>query len=128
FPTRRSSDLPDAVRDVFTASPHDLYAGVTNAVLGSVLGPGSLFVLDGDRHLRERRLLLPPFRGERMHAYGELISEVTRAEVARWHPGAPISLSAAMRDIALEIILRAVFGLDEGDRLVHLRGLLHRLL
>src|SRR6185503_1921019 len=67
----------EAVREIMTADPGDLRAGEANAELGPLLGWNSLLVLDGARHLRERRLMLPPFHGERMVAYGHAMRDIT---------------------------------------------------
>src|SRR6185437_8564939 len=72
---------PAAIRDLFTGDPHTLNAGQANIILKPVLGKDSLLLLDGERHLRERRLMLPPFHGERMKAYGDTMRDVTLREV-----------------------------------------------
>jgi cytochrome P450 len=119
---------PDAARDILAAPPDLLTAGDVNAHdLGPVLGDNSLLLLDGRRHLEERRLMLPPFHGERLHAHAELIAEVTRRSVAGWPRGEPFALWEWMRAITLEVILRAVFGL-EGERLARHRELVAALL
>src|SRR5262249_43261930 len=69
---------PDAIRDIFTGSEDELRAGEANVVLAPLLGTGSLLLLDGQEHLRERRMLQPPFHGERMQAYGETMRAVAR--------------------------------------------------
>jgi cytochrome P450 len=114
---------PDAIRDIFAASPEDATAGDSNAfALEPFVGTGSLLLLDGQRHLDERRLMLPPFHGERMRAYIGLIAEITRDDVASWPVGTPFPLRSRTQAITFEVILRAVFGLDEGDRLHAVRG------
>jgi cytochrome P450 len=113
---------PAAARDLLGASPADATAGDVNAHdLGPVLGPGSLLLLDGDRHLEERRLMSPPFHGPRLQAHAGLIAEVALAEVGRWPVGTPFSMWDRMRSITLEVVLRAVFGAS-GDRLTELRS------
>src|SRR3954470_14919411 len=78
---------PDDVKTVFTGDPDVLHAGEGNAVLKPLLGPNSVLVLDGPRHLAERKAMLAPFHGERMQAYGETIREIARHEVASWPLG-----------------------------------------
>src|SRR5262245_1464129 len=78
---------PEAIREVFAGDPEELRAGEANAPLGVVMGPQSLLLLDGAAHLRERRLLLPPFHGERMHAYAAVIREITEQVIASWPDG-----------------------------------------
>ena len=112
---------PDAVRQIFTGDPSKLHAGEANVVLRPILGPNSVLLLDDAPHLRQRKLLLPPFHGERMQRYGELMTEIAEAEVATWPADEPMTLMPRMQALTLEIILRAVFGLREGARLERMR-------
>jgi hypothetical protein len=115
---------PELVKQMFTASPDALVAGEANPV-GDILGPGSLFSLDGAEHLRERRLLLPPFHGDRMKSYEGVIEQEALREMSNWKDGVEfVTLPAFMR-ITLKAILRAVFG-AEGDRQQQLAELLPR--
>jgi cytochrome P450 len=93
-----------------------------------LLGDHSLLLLDGARHRRHRRLLMPPFHGDRMRAYGDVICALTAQVMASWQPGTAFNVRAAMQDITLRVILKAVFGLDDGDRYDRLRQLLSTLL
>jgi cytochrome P450 len=106
---------PSAVRDLWTGDPDTLHAGEANIVLRSVLGKDSLLVLDGDRHLRERRLMLPPFHGDRMRAYGDTMREVTASEIERWPSGRSFSLHESTQAITLDVIMRTVFGVGSAD-------------
>lgn len=119
---------PDAVREVFTADPATLRAGEANELLLPVLGPRSVLLLDGAEHLAERRLLLPPFHGERLKAYAALIDSVAEAEVAAWPRGSPVELLPRLRALTLEVILRAVFGVEDAGRRARLRAALEALL
>jgi cytochrome P450 len=119
---------PDAIRDIFTADPADLRAGEANVDLLPVLGQHSLLLLDGARHLRERRLMLPPFHGERMQAYGRIMREVTDRSIDAWPVGQPFPIHARMQGITLDVILRAVFGVEDGARQTELRDALTRLI
>ena len=119
---------PEDVKKVFTGDPAELHAGEANRILLPVVGPHSLLLLDEKPHLEHRRLLLPPFHGKRMQAYGELMGEIARAEIERWPLGEPYKLRPRMQAITLEIILRAVFGIAEGERQDRLRDQLRRLL
>ena len=119
---------PDAVREVFTGPPATLLAGDANEVLRPILGPRSVLLLDGPAHLRERRLLLPPFHGERMQRYGELMREVAEREIASWPARTPFRLAPRMQAVTLEIILQAVFGVRAGPAKERLRGALEALL
>jgi cytochrome P450 family 135 len=116
------------VKEIFTGDPKIFHAGEANEVLEPVLGSRSVLLLDDDEHLRERRLLLPPFHGERVRRYRELVAEIAAAEVERWPRGQSFALRPRMQKITLEVILRAVFGIREAERLDRLRVLLPRML
>jgi cytochrome P450 len=118
---------PALLKPIFTAKPDDARAGEANAILEPVLGPSSVLLLDGREHLRHRKLLLPSFHGERMQRYGELIAEITNQELERWPVGQSFPLRPAMQRITLDVILRAVFGLQHGDQLDRLRPLVRDL-
>jgi cytochrome P450 len=119
---------PDAIRDIFTADPDTLRAGEANVDLAPLLGEHSLLLLDGARHLRERRLMLPPFHGERMQAYGRIMREATYRSVDAWPLGRPFPIHPRMQGITLDVILRAVFGVEEATRQERLRAALTRLI
>jgi cytochrome P450 len=119
---------PDAVKQVFTGDPDLLYAGEGNAVLAPILGSGSVLLLDGAEHMRHRRLLLPPFHGERMRRYGELMTEVAERHVAAWPSGRRFAVIQSMQAITLEVIMRAVLGVDDRERATPLAPPLRRLL
>jgi cytochrome P450 len=114
---------PTAIKEIFTADPEYARAGEANEVLRSIVGANSLLLLDGERHLRERKLMMPPFHGERMRQYGDVMREATAARMRSWEPGKPFTIHAETQAITLEVILRAVFGL-EGERLTAMRALL----
>jgi cytochrome P450 len=122
---------PDLVREVFTADPTLVRTGPTNRFLEGVVGAGSILVSDEPEHMQQRRLLLPPFHGERVGAYRQLIGEVTRAELATWPVGQALSLWPRMQAITLEVIVQAVFGITDVERRrrmhVLLRDMLNRL-
>jgi cytochrome P450 len=115
---------PDLVKVVYTAKPTVLHGGKNP--LGSLLGPGSLFSMDEERHLEERRLLLPPFHGDRMRAYEALIEEETLRATRPWPDDKPFPTISTFKKITLRVILRAVFG-AEGTDLADLEELLPRL-
>jgi cytochrome P450 len=119
---------PEAVRQIFTGDPSKLHAGEANVVLRPILGANSVLLLDDAPHLAQRKLLLPPFHGERMKRYGELMTGIAEAEVARWPADEPMTLMPRMQTLTLEIILRAVFGLREGERLDQMRDLLSEMM
>jgi cytochrome P450 family 138 len=112
---------PEMVKEVYTAKPDVLHGGKNP--LGEILGPGSLFSMDEDRHLRERRMLLPPFHGDRMRSYEQIIEEEALREMDRWPDGVEFASIDSFQKITLRIILRAVFG-AEGRELAELERLL----
>lgn len=114
---------PEHVKQVFTTAPELLRAGAgeANPLLGPLLGSRSVMLLDEPEHMGDRRRLLPSFHGRRMQAYGEMMTEVARAEVERWPQGEPFALWPRMQAISLEVVMRAVFGAVEGKRLERLR-------
>ncbi|MFZ1155223.1 MAG: cytochrome P450, partial [Solirubrobacteraceae bacterium] len=115
------------VKRVFTADHAVLGVGVANSILGPLLGPRSVMLLEEPEHVKRRKLMLPPFHGERMQGYSEMMAEVTRRELAGWPIGEPFELWPRMQEITLEAIMRVVFGPVETDRLQRLRHLLRRL-
>ena len=112
---------PDEVREVFTAAPDVLHPGEGARVLEPVVGRNSVILLDEDAHMSQRKLLLPAFHGERMQALTALMERVTAEAIERWPRGATVELHPRVQALTLEIILRAVFGLEEGERLDRLR-------
>jgi cytochrome P450 family 135 len=119
---------PDLVKPVFTGDPRVLHAGEGNEVLLPVVGSHSVLLLDDARHMSQRKLMLPPLHGERMQGYGQLMDDIARDEVERWPTGEPFALWPRMQAVTLEVIMRAVFGLHEGERLDRLRTQLRALL
>jgi cytochrome P450 len=119
---------PELVKQVFTGDSATFQAGAANArALEPVLGRYSLLTLDGDEHMRQRKLLLPPFHGEAVRRYRDLIAEIAAREVERWPVGKPFALRPRMQAITLEVILRAVFGVRGEQRLGQFRALLPKL-
>jgi cytochrome P450 len=118
---------PALVKQLFTGSPQQLHAGEANAtVLEPALGPSSVLTLDEAPHMRQRKLLLPPFHGERIERYGELIREVTLGEMESWPVGEPFALRPHTQRIALAVIMRAVFGVHDEQRLSRFETLIER--
>ncbi|HEX6117554.1 MAG TPA: cytochrome P450 [Solirubrobacterales bacterium] len=108
---------PEIVKRVFTADPEQFRAGEANAtVLEPAVGPSSVLTLDGAEHLRQRKVLLPPFHGERVKRYGETIRDATERDIATWPAGRPFSMRPHTQAITLAVILRAVFGIHGGER------------
>jgi cytochrome P450 family 135 len=118
---------PEAIRALYANSEHRLPPGRTLA-LRPILGARSLLLLEGRDHLARRRLMLPPFHGERMRAYEETVRDVVARDVATWPEGEPFALHPRMQGVTLEVILRAVFGVTDEARRERLAGLLGGLL
>ena len=119
---------PQALQQIFSADSDQLEVGRGNRILKFMLGSNSLLLLEGDSHQRQRQLLTPPFHGDRMRAYGETIGEITQQVTDEWKVGKPFHIRAPMQEITLRVILRVVFGLDEGPHLEKIRQLLSSLL
>jgi cytochrome P450 len=109
---------PADVKQVFTGDPAIYHAGVSNIILLPFLGSKSVLLLDGAQHLSQRRLLLPPFHGEKMRQHVDLMREIAEREVAQWPRDVAFRTHPRMQAVTLEVIMRIVFGVDEGDPLL----------
>ena len=116
---------PDSVRAVFRLDPAIAPAGQSWEFLAPFAGPHSILLLDGDEHLRERRLMAGPFHGDRMRAFAPMIGELARRELASWS-GRVVALDR-MRELTLDIILRVVFGARD-DELTHMHDVIEESL
>ena len=112
---------PDLVKAVWTNDKVNGLPSGRRITLQPALGPRSVLLQEGAEHLRRRRLMLPPFHGERMRRYGELMDDITRRDVERWPVGEPFALMPRMQAITRDVILRAVFGTQAGEREDELR-------
>jgi cytochrome P450 len=119
---------PEAIRTIFSARQDEMHASQVNRILRSVVGENSVLLLDGREHMRHRKLLMPSFQGDRMRFYGETMAAVTRRVSDDWPAGVPFALQPQTQEITLEIILRTVFGADEGAELSELSSAITRLL
>jgi cytochrome P450 family 135 len=118
---------PEDVKKVFTAPAGTLGVALANPLLLPVLGPRSVMLMEEPAHMTRRRLMLPPFHGKRMGSDTEMMAEVARSEVRSWPVGEPFELWPHMQAVTQEVIMRSVFGPDDGGRLERLRRLLHQL-
>lgn len=119
---------PDLVKQIFTGDPDALHAGEANEILGPLVGPRSVLLLDGKEHVRQRRLVMPPFHGEHVLGYARTMLEITERAIADFPRDRPFALHPIMQRLTMEIILRTVFGVEEGAQLDDLSGALTRVL
>jgi cytochrome P450 len=119
---------PDQLKELFAAPPDVLHPGEGARILEPVVGSKSLILLDEGEHLEQRKLMLPAFHGEKMERLSGLMADVAERELASWPRDQVTRLHPRLQGLTLEIILRAVFGLDPGRRLDELRDLLTRIL
>jgi cytochrome P450 family 110 len=114
---------PQAIQEIFSQdSKFDV--GRANELAKPLIGQNSLMLMDGDRHRRERKLLMPPFHGERLQTYAKQICLITKQVASQWQVGQPFVARAVMQKVSLEVILQIVFGLSEGERYQQLKPLL----
>jgi cytochrome P450 len=116
---------PEGIREIFSAD-FDTFEAFGTTLLKPVLGEHSLILMSGPPHRRDRKLLTPPFHGERMRAYGRIIQDVTRIHAAKWEPGRPFLVQDTTQAISLDVILRAVFGITEPVQEAQFREILVR--
>lgn len=118
---------PDDVKKVFTAG-RAVGVDTANPLLGPLLGPRSVMLLEEPEHMTRRKLMLPSFHGQAVQADAEMMGQVARQEIERWPVGEPFALWPRMQDITLDVVMRAVFGPDsESPRLQPLRESLRTL-
>jgi cytochrome P450 family 135 len=119
---------PDQIKQVFTGDPEVFHAGEANVILRPSLGKHSVLLLDDAQHMRQRKMLLPPFHGERMQRYGELMREIAERDIAGWPRGEPFRLHTHTQDVTMRIIVEAVFGTTEPARAERTRAALKEFL
>src|SRR3954453_23549354 len=118
---------PEAIKALYREPSHGLPPG-RNLILEPIVGSKSLLIQEGAEHLSRRRLMLPPFHGERMRSYEETMTEIVEAEVDSWPLQQEFPIHARMQAVTLEVILRVVFGVSSGPRLDRLRQMLSTVL
>ncbi|MFB2980739.1 cytochrome P450 [Microseira sp. BLCC-F43] len=128
FPNQLVISDPQAIQQIFTADPKLFDSGSGNQITEPLVGPNSLILLDGDRHMQQRKVLMPPFHGERMKAYGQAICEISQQVTNEWKIGETFVARPAMQEISLQVILRTIFGLKEGERYQQIRNILTAML
>lgn len=117
----------DLVEQMFKWKPSEYNVAEPRQIMEPVVGSASLLLLDADRHLRMRKLMLPPFHGQAIAHYAELIEQIADREIDRWSPGDTIRTRTVAQAITLEVMIRAVFGVSDLDRVAELKRRLPRL-
>jgi cytochrome P450 family 110 len=128
FPAQVIISNPQAIQEIFAADFNQFTSGSGNRTVQPIVGGNSLLLQDGERHLKSRKLLLPPFHGERMRAYGERMCEITNQVMSQIKIGQQFVARPIMQEISLNVILRTVFGLNEGERYQQIRQILTAML
>ncbi len=103
---------PDHVRSLFTAKPDQAPSLTGESPLRPIVGPNSVLTAVGPRHLRQRKLLLPPFHGEAIEQYTQMIADAAEREIDRWPLGRPFALAPSMQAITLDVIMAGIFGIE----------------
>jgi cytochrome P450 len=119
---------PAAVQDVFRGDPHMLHSGEGNEFLSASVGKNSVLVLDDEPHARQRRVLLPPLKGERMRSFFDAMQSATLEVIRAWPLSQPLEVLEPMQEITLRVILQVVLGLDPGAQLEDFAGKVRRVL
>jgi cytochrome P450 family 135 len=107
---------PDHIESLFKAKPDQAETLTSESPLRPILGPNSVLTMVGDRHMRERKLLLPPFHGEAVQRYVEQIERIAEDEIDRWLVGKPFSLAPRMQAVTLDVIMGGIFGIEGAPR------------
>ncbi|KJH72446.1 cytochrome P450 [Aliterella atlantica] len=119
---------PQAIQQIFSTDPELFDTNSANDILLPLLGENSMILLGGAKHQRQRKLLMPPFHGDRLKTYAQVICQVTEQVISQWQIGKPFAVRAAMQEISLQVILNAVFGIHKSDRYQQLKQTLTSLL
>jgi cytochrome P450 len=117
----------ELIERIFKWKPAQYNVGEPRQIMEPVTGPSSVLLLDGERHMRMRKLMLPPFHGEAIAHYADLIEEITEREIEHWRAGDTIRTRSVAQVITMEVIIRAVFGITDPERVAALKGVLPRL-
>ena len=119
---------PEGVKEIFSQEPNKFDEGRSNYIFRPLVGDNSLLLYDGTRHQRERKLLMPSFHGQNLHSYGQSIVEIATQVAAQWHEGERIIARKLMQQITLEVIIKVIFGINEGERYQKIKPLLAQML
>src|SRR5438445_7931629 len=107
---------PEHVRSLFTAKPEEAPSLTGASPLRPLVGPNSVLTAIGPRHMRQRKLLLPPFHGEAIERYTQMIADAAEREIERWPVGTPFALAPRMQAITLDVIMAGIFGIEGRPR------------
>lgn len=124
FPTAVYISNPKHIQEIFSANPEIFESGKGNGVMKPLVGEQSLLLQDGIKHSRQRRWLTPPFHGQRMQIYGQLMHDITKEVINQCKLNQPFSVRSFTQEISLKVILHTIFGLYEGERSQLLKQLL----
>ena len=119
---------PQAIKEIFAIPSEQFDYRKATHVFQPLMGEQSLILQEGRSHQRQRQLMLPPFHGDRMKTYGQVICQITQAVTKQWQVGKQISINHFLPDITLQIILQVVFGISPGERYEQLKVKLSSLL
>ena len=128
FPCQVIISNPQVIQDIFAANSHQFISGSVNKTIQPIVGANSLLLQDGEQHLQKRKLLLPPFHGERMRTYGLHMRDITEKVMSKVKPGQKFVARQVMQEISLNIILQTIFGLNQGERYQQIRQILSAML
>lgn len=128
FPPFIVLNHPNAIEQVFTADPSLFDSTVGNGLISPITGDQGLFYLDGKAHQQRRKLLMPPFHGERMRAYGQSMCAIATEVAQKWPQNEPFTMRATTQEISLRVILHTIFGIDYNERFQKLCQLLGEML
>lgn len=119
---------PDEIKQIFTAPADVLHPGEGARILEPIIGANSVILLDEARHMQQKKLVLPAFRGKRMEALSEVVAEVAVEEIESWPRDRTLPLHPRLQSLTMEVILAVIFGLRTGERLEQLRAALTEML
>jgi cytochrome P450 len=118
---------PELIEQMFKWKPAQYNVAEPRQVMEPVTGPSSILLLDADHHMRMRKLMLPPFHGEAIAHYADLIEQIANREIDTWREGQTVRTRTAAQKITMEVIIRAVFGITDPARIAELQRVLPRL-
>ncbi|WP_019509424.1 cytochrome P450 [Pleurocapsa sp. PCC 7319] len=119
---------PEGIKQILTADPELFEVGRGSRIIRFLLGDNSLILKDGDTHQRQRKLIMPPFHGELLRNYSQLIWDITDKVTDQWEMGKPFPIRCTTQEITLRVILQVVFGIEQKERSQQLRQLITALL